>query len=149
MIASVLLPSDLRQTPGGIKRPLDGAAGRCQNGSMSEAGGIARTPEPPYYAVIFTSLQTGDLGGYGEAAGRMMELAATMPGFLGMEAAREGIGITVSYWTDLEAIAAWKKQAEHLAVQGEGRRRWYSHYATRIARVERDYTFERDDGQVD
>jgi heme-degrading monooxygenase HmoA len=112
---------------------------------MTGADGIARTPEPPYYAVIFTSLQTGDLGGYGEAAGRMLELAARMPGFLGVEAAREGIGITVSYWTDLESIAAWKREAEHLAVQGEGRRRWYSHYATRIARVERDYSFERDE----
>jgi heme-degrading monooxygenase HmoA len=110
---------------------------------MSGAGGIARTPEPPYYAVIFTSLQTDDLDGYGEASARMMELAATMPGYLGVESAREGLGITVSYWTDLDAIAAWKRQAEHLAVQGNGRRRWYSQYATRIARVERDYSFER------
>ena len=110
---------------------------------MSEPGGIARTPEPPYYAVIFTSLQTGDLEGYDEASERMLELAAAMPGYLGVEAAREGVGITVSYWADLESIAAWKRQAEHLEVQGNGRRRWYSHYATRIARVERAYGFER------
>lgn len=103
---------------------------------------IARTPEPPYYAVIFTSLQTGDLEGYDEAAARMEALAASMPGYLGFEAARDGLGVTVSYWRDLESIAAWKREAEHLAVQGEGRRRWYSGYATRIARVERDYAFE-------
>ena len=110
---------------------------------MSGSGGIATTPEPPYYAVIFTSLQTGDVGGYDEASARMLELAATMPGFLGVEAAREGLGITVSYWSDLDSIAAWKRHSEHLAAQGNGRRRWYSHYATRIARVERDYSFER------
>lgn len=108
-----------------------------------DADAIARTPEPPYYAVIFTSLQSADLDGYDEASARMLELAAGMPGFLGVESAREGVGITVSYWTDLEAIAAWKRQAEHLAVQGSGRRLWYSHYAIRIARVERDYSFER------
>jgi heme-degrading monooxygenase HmoA len=110
---------------------------------MSQGAGIARTPEPPYYAVIFTSLQTGDLDGYDEASARMAELAAAMPGFLGFEAARDGVGVTVSYWTDLDSIAGWKRQVEHLAAQGNGRRRWYSHYVTRIARVERDYSFER------
>jgi heme-degrading monooxygenase HmoA len=112
---------------------------------MTDGGDIARTPEPPYYAVIFTSLRTGDLDGYDEASQRMLELAATMPGYLGVEAAREGVGITISYWADLESIAAWKHEAEHAAVQGEGRRRWYSHYVTRIARVERDYDFVRSD----
>ena len=110
---------------------------------MSGADGIARTPEPPYYAVIFTNRQTDDLDGYAEASERMLELAAGMPGYLGVEAAREGVGITISYWADLDSIAAWKREAEHLAAQGNGRRTWYSHYVTRIARVERDYSFER------
>jgi heme-degrading monooxygenase HmoA len=111
-----------------------------------EPAGIARTPEPPYYAVIFTSLQTADLTGYDEASERMLELAAGMPGFLGVEAARERLGITISYWADLASIAAWKRHAEHAATQGKGRQLWYSHYATRIALVERDYSFERLDG---
>lgn len=113
---------------------------------MSGEGEIARTPEPPYYAVIFTSRRTGDLDGYDAAAARMAELAASMPGFLGFETAHDGIGVTVSYWRDLESIAGWKRQAEHLVAQGNGRRRWYSHYVTRIARVERDYSFERESG---
>jgi heme-degrading monooxygenase HmoA len=111
-------------------------------------GGIASTPEPPYYAVIFTSIRTDDLAGYGEAAERMLELAAGMPGFLGVEAARERVGVTVSYWRDLESIAAWKRHAEHAETQGEGRRRWYGRYVTRIARVERDYSFDRPDDSV-
>jgi len=114
-----------------------------------EPGGIARTPEPPYYAVIFTSLQTGDQAGYDEASARMLELAAGMPGFLGVEAARARLGLTVSYWADLASIAAWKRDAEHAATQSKGRRLWYAHYATRIALVERDYSFERPGGAAD
>ncbi len=100
---------------------------------------IADTPEPPYYAVIFTSLKTGDTDGYAETAERMLELAAEQPGFLGVESVREDLGITVSYWADLESIRLWKQQAEHRLAQKSGREKWYSSYKTRIARVERDY----------
>ena len=100
---------------------------------------IARTPEPPYYAVIFSSLQSDVGDGYAETAARMMELAARQPGFLGVESVREELGITVSYWSDLESIQRWKAQAEHLQAQKMGREKWYSDYKTRIARVERDY----------
>src|SRR4051812_25874337 len=100
----------------------------------------AATPEPPYYAVIFTSVRTDeDHADYQDASARMNELAAQQPGFLGVESAREGIGITVSYWRDLESIAAWKRHADHVMAQRMGRERWYSHYRTRIARVEREY----------
>jgi heme-degrading monooxygenase HmoA len=104
---------------------------------------IARTPAPPYYAVIFTSLRTEGDQGYGSMADAMDELARRQPGFLGVESAREGVGITVSYWDSLESIAAWKKNAEHRVAQRQGREQWYESYTTRICRVERDYTFER------
>jgi heme-degrading monooxygenase HmoA len=101
---------------------------------------IATTPDPPYYAVIFTSLRTeADAAAYAAMAERMDALAAEQPGYLGMESAREGLGITVSYWRDLESIAAWKRHAEHLIAQQYGRERWYRHYRTRIAKVEREY----------
>nr|WP_317929940.1 antibiotic biosynthesis monooxygenase [Halioxenophilus sp. WMMB6] len=100
---------------------------------------IAQTPTPPYYAVIFTSLTRDDLTGYAETAARMVELAQQQEGFLGVESAREGLGITVSYWRDLGSISAWRQQAEHLQAQAQGKARWYSAYTTRIARVERDY----------
>ena len=104
---------------------------------------IANTPEPPYYAVIFTSLRTdAEHEAYGLTSARMVELAAQQPGFLGVESAREEVGITVSYWADLESIRAWKRHAEHLQAQKSGRSRFYRHYRTRIARVERDYGFE-------
>ena len=100
---------------------------------------IASTPRPPYYAVIFTSLRTPIDEGYGETAQRMVELAQQQPGFLGVESAREDMGITVSYWADLESIKAWKAVAEHREAQANGREKWYSAFKTRIALVERDY----------
>lgn len=107
--------------------------------------GLARTPEPPYWAVIFTSHrdpQPGD--GYDETARRMMALAPQQPGFLGVETAHEAVGITVSYWADEASIAAWKRDAEHAFAQYEGRTRWYDAYELRVARVERAYGFTRD-----
>lgn len=103
---------------------------------------IAPTPQPPYYAVIFTSLRTAVDEGYGAMAERMVELAGTQPGYLGHESAREGLGITVSYWKDLDSIKQWKQQSEHLVAQQYGREKWYTHYKTRICLVERDYGFE-------
>jgi heme-degrading monooxygenase HmoA len=101
--------------------------------------GFAHTPAPPYYAVIFTNLRTEGDQGYGAMAERMVELAAQQPGFLGVEAARDGLGITVSHWADLASIAAWKANAEHQDAQRLGRAQWYAGFKTRIARVERDY----------
>ncbi len=102
---------------------------------------IAATPEPPYYAVIFTSQRTEGERGYGHIAERMVELAAEQPGFLGVETVRgvDGFGITVSYWSSLEAIAAWKRETEHQAAQEAGKNLWYSDYQLRISRVERAY----------
>jgi heme-degrading monooxygenase HmoA len=102
---------------------------------------FAKTPEPPYYAVIFASKRTPADKGYGEMAARMDELAPQQPGFLGIESARDGtgFGITVSYWSGEAAIAAWKKQAEHRVAQEGGKAAWYAHYELRVAKVERAY----------
>jgi len=101
---------------------------------------IANTPSPPYYAVIFTSIRTDeDQKGYNEMAGRMIELATKQEGFLGFESSRNEIGITVSYWKDLESIKRWKDNSEHIVAQELGKSAWYKCYKTRIAKVERDY----------
>ncbi len=100
---------------------------------------IANTPAPPYYAVIFTSHRTEGDNGYGRMADRMVELASEQPGFLGVESAREEVGITVSYWSDLESIKRWKENAEHQEAQRLGHEKWYTSFKTRISKVERDY----------
>ena len=102
---------------------------------------ISQTPDPPYYAVIFTSERTGVNDGYADMAERMVTLAQQQPGYLGHESARENIGITVSYWDSLEAIKNWKQNTEHLIAQQKGRSEWYASYKTRICKVERDYSF--------
>jgi len=100
---------------------------------------IANTPKPPYYAVIFSSERTEIDEGYGAMAERMVALAQQQPGFLGVESARDGLGITVSYWKDLDSIKAWKADAEHQEAQRLGHEKWYASFKTRIAKVERDY----------
>jgi heme-degrading monooxygenase HmoA len=100
---------------------------------------IADTPEPPYVAVVFTSLRTEGDHGYAAMSARMDELAAQQPGYLGIEAARDGLGITVSYWADEAAAQSWKAVAEHLVAQRRGREAWYSDYRVRVAVVHRDY----------
>ncbi len=95
----------------------------------------------PYYAVIFTSVQTENIEGYSEMAELMETLAKQQPGFLGIESARNEIGITVSYWQNLESIKIWKENLDHLTAQKKGREQWYSYYKVRICKVEREYGF--------
>ena len=105
------------------------------------ASTFAKLPEPPYYAVIFSSQRTPGENGYEQMADQMVELASVQPGYLGIESARgaDGFGITVSYWSSLEAIAAWRSHAEHRIAQETGKTLWYQHYEVRIACVERAY----------
>ena len=104
--------------------------------------GFAVTPEPPYYAVIFTAQRTAPDAAYDAMAQAMFELAGKQPGCLGAEHARDanGLGITIAYFTNETAIRAWKEHAEHRAAQRLGIERWYSRYHIRVAKVERAYT---------
>lgn len=104
---------------------------------------IAKTPPPPYYAVIFTTLRTEIDQGYHSMAGKMLELAKDLDGFLGVETARNEVGITISYWRDLDSIKKWKDHPDHVLAREKGRAIWYQSYKTRIARVESDYDFVR------
>jgi heme-degrading monooxygenase HmoA len=103
--------------------------------------------EPPYYAVVFTSLRSEDATGYAESASRMEELVQGVPGFLGMDYARTpgGLSITVGYFRDKEAIAVWRRDLEHRAAQKRGREQWYERYSVHVCAVERSYAFARDE----
>jgi len=108
---------------------------------------VVNTPEPPYTAVIFTSVRTPEETGYDEATAQMVALAAEQPGFLGMESARAALGITVSYWENDEAARAWKRVAEHAVIQRRGRAEWYAAYQVRVATVTREYGHESGPGR--
>ncbi|WP_205461714.1 antibiotic biosynthesis monooxygenase family protein [Mangrovibacterium lignilyticum] len=104
---------------------------------------LAKTPQPPYYAVVFSSVRTSVDDGYVEMAERMVELAEQQEGFLGVESARNILGITVSYWQNLESIEKWHRNVEHRLAQQYGREKWYAAFKTRIALVEREHGFEK------
>ena len=103
---------------------------------------FAKTPEPPYYAVIFASQRTEGDNGYDAMADAMFDLALRQPGCLGADSTRgaDGFGMTVAYFTDEASISAWKQNARHLAAQRLGKERWYEHYELRVAKVERAYS---------
>ena len=104
--------------------------------------GFARLPQPPYYAVIFSSRRNGHgEADYAAAADAMFELVQKQPGFLGAESARDaqGFGITVAYFDSEENIRAWRNHAEHAATRERGKREWYEHFEVRVAKVERAY----------
>ena len=104
---------------------------------------ISKTIKPPYYSVIFTSVRTEGDYGYSEMANKMIELSKLQVGFLGIDSARESIGITVSYWIDLDSIKRWRENSEHQIAQEKGKGIWYQKFSVRIAKVERDYYFEK------
>jgi len=106
---------------------------------------LTRTPEPPYVAVVFTSLLGPDDTGYAEATARMDERVRAVPGFLGVDSTRgpDGVGITVSYFRDAEAVRAWREDPEHTANRARGREQWYDAFEVRVATVERAYGFTR------
>lgn len=103
---------------------------------------IAETPKPPYYAVIFTSLRTYGDQGYSKMSEAMINTVQRQSGFLGFESARTDIGITVSYWRDLNSIEKWKNHQEHQLAREKGRSTWYSAFKIRICKVERDYEWK-------
>jgi heme-degrading monooxygenase HmoA len=103
---------------------------------------IARTPEPPYYAVVFTSINAEtDHTEHVEMYGRLVERASTYEGYLGIEPARnsDGTGVAAVSWKDLASIEAWARDPEHRIAKRKGREIWYSPYMIRICRVERAY----------
>jgi heme-degrading monooxygenase HmoA len=102
------------------------------------------TPQPPYYAVIFTSLRTETDEGYAEMNLKLEEIAHSYSGFIGQDSARSGLGISISYWKNEEDIVAWRKNAEHQLAMKYGKEKWYTWYNVRVAKVEREYYFTKD-----
>lgn len=94
------------------------------------------------YAVIFTSIRTHhEEDAYQEMALKMEEMAKLQEGFMGMNSARNDVGITVSYWQSLEAIKRWKNQLDHQLAQQLGREKWYQYYKVEICKIEKAYDY--------
>ncbi|GAB3898894.1 antibiotic biosynthesis monooxygenase [Larkinella knui] len=104
---------------------------------------IAQTPEPPYYVVVFTIVHAENLDGYEQMGEKMVQLASEQPGFLGLEYGIGDVELTISYWESSEAIRQWYAHAEHTIARDMGREKWFQAFKVRVARVERDYEFNR------
>lgn len=104
---------------------------------------VAQTPEPPYYAVIFTSVLSAETDGYEDMSDQLVRLLSDQEGFLGVESARSDVGITVSYWLNEASIEKWKEQFMHKQARSKGREKWYNSFVVRVAKVERDYSFNK------
>lgn len=103
--------------------------------------GPAATPQPPYYAVIFTSVRQDRDNGYAQAAQQMLVLASEQPGFGGFETARGDLGMSVSYWSTTEGICARKANTADRQAKSRAKD-WYKSFRVRICRVEREYGFQ-------
>ncbi|MEV3973467.1 antibiotic biosynthesis monooxygenase [Streptomyces sp. NPDC050698] len=101
--------------------------------------------EPPYYVAVFTTVRTQDQSGYSETNARLEDLVKDIPGYLGTDHAQTpgGLGITVSYFRDADALTQWRTNTEHLAAQQRGRAEWYQNYTLHVAKVERSHGFTR------
>ena len=98
-------------------------------------------------AVIFISRKSGrDTEGYARAADEMDALAATQPGYRGVDhvSDAEGNGVTISYWEDEAAAIAWRRHPEHRATREAGRGRWYDRYTLHVCEIGRSYAWSRD-----
>ncbi len=93
------------------------------------------------YIVSFISLMSPDTKGYAQAADKMMDAVQSQPGFIAVYSARneDGIGITNSYWSSLEAIKDWKADRAHSAIQEKGKAVWYQWYQLQICEIVRSY----------
>jgi heme-degrading monooxygenase HmoA len=103
---------------------------------------IMTTRPPGTIAVIFVAQRSlDDDAGYRAAATEMDSLAATQPGYVGIDSVRgsDGLGITVSYWADDEAAKGWRDHPRHAAIRDQGRGKWYTHYDLHVATVSRSY----------
>ena len=105
---------------------------------------IAKTPQKPYYAVIFTYKRTNVDNGYEVMEKKTTEMVAKMKGFLGYESSKDesGFGVIISYWDSEESINTWRSNQVHRSAKEGGREQWYSEFATRICKVEDDYYSE-------
>ena len=99
------------------------------------------------FLVVFRNRKRPDIdaAAYGADAARMEELARAQPGFVSFKSytAEDGEVIALSEWADAEAALAWRRNAEHAAVQGKGRDEYYQDYTLFTCDEPRTHRFER------
>ena len=93
-------------------------------------------------AVIF-EVEPADRDAYFRIAGELAALLREIDGFISIErfqsVSDEGRILSLSFWRDEAAVAAWRMLEAHRAAQAEGRVGVFRDYRLRVAHVVRDY----------
>ncbi|HSM95059.1 MAG TPA: antibiotic biosynthesis monooxygenase [Rhizomicrobium sp.] len=93
-------------------------------------------------AVIF-EVWPNDREAYLDIAAKLRPLLDGIDGFISIERfeslAEKGKLLSLSFWRDEEAVAAWRNRREHRAAQAAGRSSVLRDYRLRIAGIVRDY----------
>lgn len=95
-------------------------------------------------AVIFeVEPREGKLQPYLDIAAELKPRLEAIDGFISVERFQSlttpGKYLSVSFWRDEEAVAAWRRQAHHRRAQHRGRSEMFAGYRLRVAQVIRDY----------
>ena len=97
------------------------------------------------FVVIFRSTRKLDDGSvYSEWSQEMENLVKTIAGYekhFGFRDPESRDGVTISYFSSLEAISAWKSLADHRTAQELGREKFYDEYSVQVCEILRDYEF--------
>lgn len=91
---------------------------------------------------------------YLDIAANLSPLLDDIDGFLSIERFQSlstpGKILSLSFWRDEEAVAAWRRTEAHRIAQGQGRAGIFSDYRLRVAGVDRDYgMYEREQAPAD
>ena len=96
-------------------------------------------------AIIEFHIQPGAEALYAEWAARLHAQVHHIDGFISVERfesrTRPGNWLSLSYWRDAAALAAWRRDAEHVKGMAAGKRDVFADYRIVVAAVERDYGF--------
>lgn len=99
------------------------------------------------FLVVFRNRKRAAIDGaaYAADAAAMETLAAAQPGFVSFKSyvAEDGEVVALSEWADEAAALAWRRQAEHAAVQGRGRTEYYQDYTLFACAEPRVHRYER------
>lgn len=80
---------------------------------------------------------------YFDLAAELKPILEKIDGFISVERfeslSEKGKFVSLSFFRDEEAVAAWRNTQEHRITQGKGRAKIFQDYRLRIASVVRDY----------
>ncbi len=98
-------------------------------------------------AIIEFRIRLGAEELYAEWAAKLHAGVHHIDGFISVErfesGSRPGTWLSLSYWRDAEALAAWRRDPDHIKGMAAGKRDVFADYRIVVAQVERDYSFKR------